>query len=142
MRNKPTIIAFKTPSLENAKARKSTSVDMGLSKIFNQKDAEEGVVAKVAEDGKKKLAMKFQEFTNNCLLLRLFCHRVIRGGGCQLPSWQTPRDIHRWTLWCSVQSHIPRTTRGFNWHRNRSYTICFHPPVDHAPVLEGSELVP
>lgn len=53
MRNKPTIIAFKTPSLENAKARKSTSVDMGLSKIFNQKDAEEGVVAKVAEDGKR-----------------------------------------------------------------------------------------
>lgn len=51
MRNKPTIIAFKTPSLENAKARKSTSVDMGLSKIFNQKDAEEGVVAQVCEDG-------------------------------------------------------------------------------------------
>lgn len=50
MRNKPTIIAFKTPSLENAtRARKS--VDLSLSKIFNQKDAEEGVVATISEDG-------------------------------------------------------------------------------------------
>lgn len=49
MRNKPTIIAFKTPSVENARARKS--VDMSLSKIFNQKDAEEGVVATISEDG-------------------------------------------------------------------------------------------
>lgn len=52
MRNKPTIIAFKTPSLESAtRARKS--VDMSLSKIFNQKDAEEGVVDTVSEDGKQ-----------------------------------------------------------------------------------------
>lgn len=50
MRNKPTIIAFKTPSLENARVRKS--VDMSLSKIFNQKDAEEGVVDVIPDDGK------------------------------------------------------------------------------------------
>lgn len=50
MRNKPTIIAFKTPSLENARVRKS--VDLSLSKIFNQKDAEEGVVATISQDSK------------------------------------------------------------------------------------------
>ena len=49
MRNKPTIIAFKTPSLENATPRRS--VDMSLSKIFNQKDAEEGAVTTITEDG-------------------------------------------------------------------------------------------
>lgn len=51
MRNKPTIIAFKTPSLENSRGVRK-SVDLSLSKIFNQKDAEEGsVVPTISDDG-------------------------------------------------------------------------------------------
>ncbi|XP_052870850.1 NADPH oxidase 5-like, partial [Anopheles cruzii] len=42
MRNKPTIIAFKTPSLENCEPRDSTNSIVVSPGVFTQKDAEEG----------------------------------------------------------------------------------------------------
>ncbi|XP_035915854.1 uncharacterized protein LOC118513779 isoform X2 [Anopheles stephensi] len=45
MRNKPTIIAFKTPSLENCEPRDSTNSIVVSPGVFTQKDAEEGRTA-------------------------------------------------------------------------------------------------
>ncbi|XP_055539502.1 uncharacterized protein LOC129726613 [Wyeomyia smithii] len=44
MRNKPTIIAFKTPSLENCEPRDSTNSMVVSPGIFTQKEAEEGKI--------------------------------------------------------------------------------------------------
>uniref|UniRef100_A0A4Y0BJG2 NADPH oxidase n=1 Tax=Anopheles funestus TaxID=62324 RepID=A0A4Y0BJG2_ANOFN len=48
MRNKPTIIAFKTPSLENCEPRDSTNSIVVSPGVFTQKDAEEGRTAGAA----------------------------------------------------------------------------------------------
>lgn len=46
MRNKPTIIAFKTPSLENCEPRDSTnSIVVSPAGVFTPKEAEEGKIA-------------------------------------------------------------------------------------------------
>ncbi|XP_062548461.1 NADPH oxidase 5 [Armigeres subalbatus] len=46
MRNKPTIIAFKTPSLENCEPRDSTNSMVVSPGVFTQKEAEEGKIVR------------------------------------------------------------------------------------------------
>lgn len=56
MRNKPTIIAFKTPSLENCEPRDSTnSMIVSPGSAYTEKEAEEGQVKKPENTQNKKL---------------------------------------------------------------------------------------
>uniref|UniRef100_A0AAG5DG18 FAD-binding FR-type domain-containing protein n=1 Tax=Anopheles atroparvus TaxID=41427 RepID=A0AAG5DG18_ANOAO len=57
MRNKPTIIAFKTPSLENCEPRDSTNSIVVSPGVFTQKDAEEGRGVPAGASGRSVVAV-------------------------------------------------------------------------------------
>lgn len=50
-------------------------------------------------------------------------------------------DLHWRSIWRSVQPHLPRPARRPNRHRDRCYAFRLDPPVDHAPLLEGTPFV-
>jgi len=51
-------------------------------------------------------------------------------------------DLPRWSLRCSIQSHIQSTTCSTNSNRNWSNSFCLHSPIDHASILESTSYVP
>ena len=53
MRHKPTIIAFKTPSLENCEPRDSTNSIIVSPGLYTEKDAEEGTIQRKTDDSTK-----------------------------------------------------------------------------------------
>lgn len=148
MRNKPTIIAFKTPSLESFE---TTRKEVEIGKIwwfilsfndeqifidFSEKtDKKENPAdeSSTAEEGKVVKAVNFP------VGKPLEVWKLFFNGDMEIIPYFS--DFHRWTFRSPINAHLPSATRSFSWNWNRSDALRFHLAVHYEPLLQSSTFV-